>query len=440
MQLKPPNGKITTLLAAATCSLLNQTSSAQEAPGWYLDTAVLGYSEKDRVDAVEPVVSVTRVGGDGRKLNLTFVADSLTGASPSGASISNTIQTFTRPSGRGTYTTDAGELPLDDTFKDSRSAVSAQYEFPLNRLTRLSTGLAYSDEYDYTSIGFNTTLSRDFNLKNTTVSLGFAYANDSIEPVGGIPVPLGSISLFFDQQSPVSDDDDDDDFDRQRFDQQRQASSDDKTVIDLLVGVTQVINRQTLMQFNYSFSQSDGYLTEPYKVLSLVDGITGETSGYVHDSRPDTRDKHSVYWKTKYSRENGDIVDVSYRYLWDDWDITSHTVDARYRLNFNGKFYVEPHIRYYNQEEAGFFAHTLVAGQTLPVDASADYRLGAFNGITIGSKFGYRLNDRSEINFRVEAYQQQGDTVGKPIGIQNDYDMFPDLEAVIFQVGYSYRF
>lgn len=420
MQLKPPNGKITNLLAAAACSLLNQTSAAQEVPGWYLDSAVLGYSEKDRVDAVEPVISATRVFEDGKKLNLTFVADSLTGASPNGATISDSPQTFTRPSGRGTYTTAAGDLPLDDTFKDSRSALSLQYEFPLNRLTRLSTGLAYSDEYDYTSVGFNATLARDFNLRNTTVSLGIAYAIDSIEPEGGLPVPLASTSLPWDQQ--------------------RQGSDDDKTVVDFLVGVTQVINRQTLMQLNYSYSQSDGYLTDPFKILSLTDGVTGETSGYVYDSRPDTREKHSVYWKTKYSRNNGDIVDFSYRYLWDDWDIASHTIDARYRLNLSDKFYVEPHVRYYNQEEAGFFAHSLVSGQVLPVNASADYRLGAFNGITFGSKFGYRLNDRSEINFRVEAYQQQGDTVGNPIGIQNNYDMFPDLEATIFQVGYSYRF
>jgi hypothetical protein len=420
MQLKQPNGKITNLLAAAACSLLNQTSAAQEVPGWYLDSAVLGYSEKDRVNAVEPVLSVTRVFKDGKKLNLTFVADSLTGASPNGATISDSPQTFTRPSGRGKFTTDAGDLPLDDTFKDSRSALSVQYEFPLNRLTRLSTGLAYSDEYDYASVGFNATLARDFNLKNTTVSLGIAYAIDSIEPEGGLPVPLASTSLPWDQQ--------------------RQGSDDDKTVVDFLVGVTQIINRQTLMQLNYSYSQSDGYLTDPFKILSLADGITGETSGYVYDSRPDTRGKNSVYWKTKYSRDNGDIVDVSYRYLWDDWDITSHTIDARYRLNLSEKLYVEPHVRYYNQEAAGFFAHSLVSGQTLPVNASSDYRLGAFNGITFGSKFGYRLNDRSEINFRVEAYEQQGDTVGNPIGIQNNYDMFPDLEATIFQIGYSYRF
>jgi hypothetical protein len=420
MQLKQPKGKINNLLAVAACSLLNQTGSAQEVPGWYIDSAVLGYSEKDRVDAIEPVVSATRVFEDGRKLNLTFVADSLTGASPNGATISNAPQTFTRPSGLGIYTTEAGDLPLDDTFKDSRTALSAQYDFPLNRLTRLSTGLSYSDEYDYTSVGFNATLARDFNLKNTTLSVGFAFANDTMDPEGGIPVPLASTALPWNQQ--------------------RQGDEEDKTVLDFLVGVTQVINRQTLMQFNYSYSQQDGYLTEPFKLLSLVDGTTGETSGYVYDSRPDTREKHSLYWKTKYSRDNGDIIDVSYRYLWDDWDIASHTIDGRYRWNVSDKFYVEPHIRYYNQQEAGFFAHSLVAGQALPIDASADYRLGAFNGVTIGSKFGYRLNDRSEINVRVEAYEQQGDTVGNPIGVQNNYDMFPDLEATIIQIGYSYRF
>lgn len=420
MQLKPSNKKIAGLLAAASCSLLNSGAAAQEIPGWYLDSAVLGYSEKDRVDAVEPAVNVTRVFNNGQKLNLKYVLDSLTGASPNGASTTNRVQTFTRPSGRGEYTTEAGDLPLDDTFKDSRSAFSAQYEFSLDRLTRLSAGLAFSDEYDYTSMGINATLARDFNNKNTTVALGFAYADDSISPEGGIPVPLGSTSLPFDEQ--------------------RVQDEDDKTVTDFLVGVTQVINRRTLMQLNYSYSQSDGYLTDPFKLLSRVDGNSGETFDYVYDSRPDTREKHSVYWKTKYSLENGNIIDLSYRYLWDDWDITSHTVDARYRIDFGDKFYIEPHVRYYNQTEADFFSHSLVAGQSLPDYASADYRLGAFDGITFGSKFGYRLNDRSELSFRIELYEQNGGTVGNPIGIQNDYDMFPDLEATIFQIGYSYRF
>lgn len=177
MQLKKSKGKITGLLATASCSLLNQAVLAQAVPGWTIDSAVLAYDEKDRVTAIEPVVSVTRVFDDERILNLKLTLDSLTGASPNGATITDRVQTFARPSGRSTYTTAAGDRPLDDTFKDSRSAVSVQYQFPLNRLTRISAGLAYSDEYDYTSLGFNVSVARDFNNKNTTVSFGLAFAS-----------------------------------------------------------------------------------------------------------------------------------------------------------------------------------------------------------------------------------------------------------------------
>ena len=48
-----------------------------------------------------------------------------------------------------------------------------------------------------------------------------------------------------------------------------------KDVTNILLGITQVINRHTLVQFNYSLSQSDGYLNDPYKILSVVDSVLG---------------------------------------------------------------------------------------------------------------------------------------------------------------------
>lgn len=75
--IEKTNAKIYRTAASASCDLLGQGTVAQEVPGWYVDTAVLGYSEKDRVDAVEPVVGVTRVFDDGKKLNLKYIVDSL---------------------------------------------------------------------------------------------------------------------------------------------------------------------------------------------------------------------------------------------------------------------------------------------------------------------------------------------------------------------------
>jgi len=421
MQLKKPKKKIVGLLATATCSLLGGGVAAEGDPGWQVDSALLLYSEKDRVDVVEPVINATRIFDSGRKLILKLVLDSLTGASPNGATPTNRPQTFTRPSGAGQYTTPAGDLPLDDTFKDSRAALSAQYEFPIGRLTRVSTGFAFSGEFDYSSIGINATVARDFNNRNTTVTAGLALASDTINPEGDIPIPFASMVPAGSEQP-------------------RQRDDDDKTVTDVLFGITQVINRQTLMQLNYSYSSSDGYLTDPYKILSVVDETTGETLDYVYENRPDTRAKHSVFWKTKYHRDNGNVIDFSYRYLWDDWEISSHTFDFRYRFPIGDRHYVEPHVRYYMQEEADFYQHSLTSGQALPEYASADPRLGSFDGITVGVKYGFKMAENSEFSFRLEYYEQQGDTVGSPVGIQNDYDLYPDLEAFIAQVSYSYSF
>lgn len=422
MQLKKSKkGKITALLASATCSLIGSNANAAEDRGWEIDSAVLLYSEKDRVDVVEPVVSATKTFDDDSVLNLKLVADSLTGASPSGATPSDVPQTFTRPSGKGSYITPAGEVPLDDTFKDSRTEFRVQYEYPLSRQMRISGGLAYSKEYDYTSAVANIGLARDFFDKNTTVSVALAYANDTVDPEGGVPIPFASMAA----PGP---------------DQPRQGTEEDKTVTDFVLGLTQVINRQTVMQFNYGYSNSDGYLTDPFKIVSVVDGTSGESLDYVYENRPDTRVKQNLYWKTKHSLDSGDVIDFSYRYLWDDWEVSSHTLDLRYRWIINDKHYLEPHLRYYIQDEAEFYAHNLVDGQAVPSDVSADPRLGAFDGITYGFKYGYRITPRQEISLRLEYYEQKGDTVGNPIGIQNSFDLFPDLEAVIVQLGYSIRF
>ena len=88
------------------------------------------------------------------------------------------------------------------------------------------------------------------------------------------------------------------------FEATRQGDSDSKTLTDVLLGVTQVINKRTIMQFNYSLSSSSGYLTDPYKLLSVIDATTGKTavdvSGapiYVYEQRPDSRTKHAFSGK-----------------------------------------------------------------------------------------------------------------------------------------------
>jgi len=427
---------VSATLAAATCSLLGSAPTApvhaQEEPTWDFDTALLYYGEdNDRVQDLSLNTLGTRFFVDDRALTLGLTIDTLTGATPNGAIRQAVPQTFTRPSGNSVYTIRANELPLDDTFKDTRVAVAAAWEQPLGRLWKTGFGVSGSFEYDYTHLGLNGGLSRDFNNRNTTLSAGLAIARDEWDPVGGTPIPF----------SPMLD----------VGDTGNKTGTETKDVVDAVLGVTQVISRNLLVQVNYSFSNSSGYLTDPYKVLSLVDGTTGDTltrvpapgaEGPSHEfrfeRRPDDRTKHSIFTQAKYYM-GGKVLDASYRYMTDDWDIDSHTLDLRLRWPVGERSYLEPHLRFYTQSEADFYTISLVDGVQLPSFASADYRLGNFDAITAGLKYGWKTRGGSEMSVRAELYQQRGSIPGNLlIGNQVGRETYPDLDAIIVQ--FSYRF
>jgi hypothetical protein len=305
-------------------------------------------------------------------------------------------------------------LPLDDTFKDTRAAFTVSWQQPVGETSLINIGASASREYDYTHIGLNAKFARDFNRRNTTLSAGIALSMDSLDPVGGAPTPL----------TPMLD----------VGDKSNRRGDEDKDVLDFVVGVTQVVSRNLIVQANYSYSNSDGYLTDPYKVLSLVDGTTGDTlprvptpgaegpsHQFLFENRPDDRTKHSIYGQAKYYM-NGKVLDASYRFMTDDWEIDSHTV-----------------LRFYTQTEAEFYMLSISDSQPLPSFASADYRLGDFDAITLGIKYGWKTRNDNEMSVRVEGYRQTGSIPGNQlIGNQATRDNYPDLNAIIVQLGYRF--
>lgn len=435
MQLKQ-FAKITSTLACATGSLLG-TEAAAEEDDWQFDTAILYYGESDgRVKATEGIFAAKRNFDYGEALDLKITIDALTGASPTGAVPQPTVQTFTRPSGRGAYRVTAGETPLDDTFKDTRVQLNGQWTQPWIKDYTISSGVHFSKEYDYTSLGFNTSIARDMYNKNTTFSAGFSFSRDNISPEGGRPIPLYSIATTGSEDYDEDNDEYDDGY-NEAFAKTRLKGDGDKNVVDLLFGMTQVINRRMLMQFNYSLSKVDGYQTDPFKFLSVVDDA-GLSQDHVYEHRPEDRTKHAFFWQTKYHFDVA-IADVSYRYMRDDWEIHSHTVDSKLRFSFDNGLYIEPRMRYYRQDAAYFYRPFLNQTEALPEYASADYRVGAFDAITIGAKAGMALPSGDSLSVRLAYYTQKPDNSGYAIpGVLNNYDLNPDISAVILQLGYSF--
>jgi len=423
-------------LATATCALLGTTTtspvSAQEEPAWEFNTALLYYGESDdRVQDISLNVLAQRNFVDDRILTLGLAVDSLTGATPNGATPFDGPQTFTSPSGLQVWTSPAGEIPLDDSFLDTRYAITANWQQPFGRLNTINAGLSASNEFDYLHLGANLKLSHDLNKRNTTVSIALAVARDELTPIGGIPVPL----------SPMPD----------VGDLSNRTPDKSKDILDVVLGVTQVINRNLLVQLNYSFSDASGYLNDPYRIIGIADpvsgdpvvrtptpGIPGPSHEYLFESRPAERTKHVLYGQAKYYMD-GKVLNGSYRYMTDDWDIDSHTVDLRYRWPLGDSRYLEPHLRFYTQTHAEFYRPSIDGGSALPSYASADYRLGEFDAITVGLKYGWETASGNEWSARLEFYTVDGTVPANLlVGDQAGRKIYPDFDAIIAQ--FSYRF
>ncbi|VAW57377.1 hypothetical protein MNBD_GAMMA07-689 [hydrothermal vent metagenome] len=426
-------------LTVATCALLQVTGVAQaKSDDWDVKSAFLYYAEDGRINVFEPVVSAKKEINDEEFLSFKVVYDVLSGSTPYGALPSDSPQTVTNPSGNSTYTAAAGELPLNSTFRDTRVAVNADWTVPLSRLNKVSLGANFSNEFDFVSAGVSANYTHDSIDRNTSYNIGVGFNSETWDPVGGKNTEFDFMIAPLNDPLNIS------------GTAQPKGGTDTKTSTDIILGLTQVINRSTIMQFNLGVSTASGYLTDPYRFISVVDGITGRPADittlgltgdelpYIYEKRPDTRTKNTFFWRTAHHLTE-DVINFSYRFYTDDWGIDAHTLDFRYRYEMGGDQYLQPHIRYYTQNAADFYVHSLTAGEALPENASSDYRLGEFVTTTIGLKYGMKLGEESEFNVRLELINQSYNTVGTLIGIQNNFDIVPDLDAVVLQMGYNFR-
>jgi hypothetical protein len=422
-------------VSAITATLLGSSAAGADSN---LDSSLLIYSEKGRVTVSEGLFSFLHKFSERRSVGLKLTLDALTGASPNGATPASTPQTFTSPSGGSSYTTPAGEIPLDNTFQDQRIALDGTLIESLDRITFLNVGGHLSLEHDYTSLGLNGRLTRDFNRRNTTLGVSASYNYDIVRPLGGAPVPLASMPPPGENEGEDEGEGEDGEEGGAIF------SGEGKNVLNLVVGVTQVVDRKTVVRMDYSAHRSSGYLNDPYKIVSVVQDANsaapGEPADYIFESRPDTRLKQALYGEMR-RYVAGSTVNVSYRYFWDDWEINSHTADFSVWMPVGKKGHaVEPHYRWYRQSEANFHNYYLLQGHTLPSHASADSRLAEFDAHTFGLRYVFPLGG-GNLSLTGEYYTQNSKR-GPPnaVGILSQYNLFPPMDVYMARVGYSHGF
>ncbi|MDE0836988.1 MAG: DUF3570 domain-containing protein [Akkermansiaceae bacterium] len=295
-----------------------------------------------------------------------WLNDAISGASPTGA-LPGSVQPFL--------------TNLEDVRTGILGALSRQVGEH-----RIELEVSRSEEDDYISRGFALSDMLELNNKNTTVTYGLNYLDDIVS----IP----------------------------------RASNRKKYTYDLFAGVKQIIDKNTLVSCNLTLGFSDGYLSDPYKIVQRTEIVIIPFIGPLavdniyNENRPGDRFRQVLQLEAKHYVEKADgAIDAVLRLSNDDFGVFSQTVQLEWRQQVGENFQVVPFFRYYHQSAADFFVQSIdgLAIGTPPANPdgnglnySADYRLSSFDALSGGLRLRYRFNDYFSASATYERYVMSG--------------------------------
>lgn len=261
-----------------------------------------------------------------------------------------------------------------------------------------SAGVTYSTENDYVSTAVSVGGSWSTADNNTTWNIGVGASDDVIKPTSGaVNNPPGT---------------------------QRKRST------EMLVGLTQVLTKNDIVQANVTFTSGEGFYSDPYKLLDERPGSRKQAAGLVR-------------WNHHFDGD-GSTLRSGYRYYRDSYGIKAHSVQFDWAKPVGSDLMLTPLVRYYSQNAARFYVAPELdaAGQIIiPTVApgglnSGDQRLSSFGAVTVGLKADYQLTPDWSVDGKLEAYEQRGDW---QLGGKGTKGLDP-FKATFVQFGARYRF
>lgn len=301
------------------------------------------------------------------KIKLEGVLDAIAGATPTG---------LPAPVG-------SDQVPLTH-MDERRKAWNADVTHQFQRVS-LDFGFANSRESDYVSNGWSFNSVTDFNQKNTELLVGVAGTDDKIK-------------VLYSSVAP-----------RQR-----------KHTNDLIVGVTQLLNPQTSVQFNLSWGRQRGYLADPYKIVAKDTEVApGVFLPHTYsESRPMYREKWIALAGINHAFPAWHAaIDATYRYYHDTFGTDAHTVELAWFQHLSDTLVLRPLFRFYDQNAARFYHYNLNATAIVPFAGgprpdgpfySSDYRLTALRSYTYGVKLIWNATSSLQLDVALEQYDMRG--------------------------------
>jgi hypothetical protein len=397
---RPSGGPASALLGAAL-ALPGMAPGAQ--PGYRSEELAVsyhhaGYRESgDRMEVDVDQLSVTAPIGERFEGKLNLIQDVTSGASPTLNGASLLGKPFQM-------------LQSGASIRDTREVIDAS--------------LGYYGEQRYASVRAGRSREDDYISNFGSVEYRSSLAEDNI----GLTLSAAV--------------EDDEAWNSAKEDSLLTPPHEDRRKYDFLLGINRLLDKNSLIEANLTYSHSTGDLSDPYKkvYVSSRDPLRivplfgsalggGSTGGFVEflpfeltaapsrlinrigiydDTRPAERDQWIALVRySRYLDGSDSAVHMDYRLALDDWGTDSHTLELRWNKDLGRGWLLSTGLRYYSQHSADFYR---VSFDRLPSSGlmSSDYRLAGFGAASAEIGLAKTLMDgRLTLRLNYERYERR---------------------------------
>jgi len=356
--------RLSALLSAAM-ALPGVSKGAGLAPGTQLVAPAIDYSHSEysesdgRMDVSTDQVSLTVPYAGRWQTRINYIKDHVTGASP--------VIYFPGEGGEPRQVlTSATIVDNREVYDITQSYFADEYNASVN------VGRSLEDDYESNFVSLN--YSRYANDKNTTFLAGISRDADEVWTSTTPDNPFFEPPVF-----------------RNRYKS------------DVTLGISQLLDANSQMQVNLTYSRATGFLADPYKSVHVT---TNPPFVSEDDTRPNERRVITLAGRyARYFPGADGALHAEYRINSDTWSAESHTLELKWSQGLGSGWIIAPGLRYYSQQNAFFYAPFFTE---IPEDGnlSHDYRLASFGAIS-GKLSIYKQTANFHISLDLESYERR---------------------------------
>jgi len=210
-------------------------------------------------------------------------------------------------------------LSYASPYEEERNELSLGADFIVGEAL-VSAGYTNSDENDFEARTAYLGISQEIFGGLTTVKLGFAKGKDK---VGQVTDPMFS-----------------EDADRRIY----------------RLGVSQVMTKNLVMNFDFEGISDEGYLNNPYRQIRFLDPMDARGYRFQQEVYPRTRSSSAFAVNGRYFIDVNSAIYGGARVYDDTWGISAWNAQAGYTYRWRDRWLFDLSFRLYDQSAADFFS------------------------------------------------------------------------------------